>query len=50
MDTLKDMMAVKWFLESLNDINYIPGVRLGTIWNVCVRGGGVGGGGRGFSG
>ncbi|XP_070198021.1 uncharacterized protein [Littorina saxatilis] len=35
---LKDLMAVKWFLSRLNDMNYIRDVRIGLeAYNTCQR-------------
>ena len=31
VDTLKDLTAVKWFLDTINSMNYIPGVAIGEI-------------------
>ena len=31
VDTLKDLTAVKWFLDTVNSMNYIPGVAIGEI-------------------
>ena len=31
VDSLKEMIAVKWFLEAINSLNYIPGVTIGEI-------------------
>ncbi|XP_076467669.1 uncharacterized protein LOC143298670 [Babylonia areolata] len=38
-DTLKEMMAARWFLVALNDMGYIPGVRLGLdVYRTCQSG------------
>ena len=31
VDSLKEMIAVKWFLDAINSLNYIPGVTIGEI-------------------
>ena len=31
VDSLKEMMAVKWFLDTINSLNYIPGVKIGEM-------------------
>ena len=31
VESLKEMMAVKWFLDTINSLNYIPGVKIGEI-------------------
>ncbi|XP_070198220.1 uncharacterized protein [Littorina saxatilis] len=39
VDTLKAVTAVKWFLTQLNDMNYIPGVKIGLeAYRTCQNG------------